>query len=137
MHCVLTVDGVPVGRVVLAPRERTSAFIEPFPAFAETGLAAAATRAGEALRLSHGPSARPCPRQRRLRLAARLERRHWELRLGLLDDRGVQMAAARLGVITLGGRMFLIADFRASLALMGARLVQPPAFDRARARPAA
>lgn len=126
MRYVLTVDGVPVGRAHLPPGNRVAGHVDPLPGFFEFGLAAVAYRAGEALRLSQGPAARPSPRQRRLRLAAREERVAWEPRLGLLDDRGAQVPVGRISVLAFSlAKPFVIIDFRTLPALVGARL-RPP-----------
>jgi hypothetical protein len=131
MRYVLTVDGVPVGFVFLPAGRRVAGHLVPFAAFVSTGLAEAAFRRGLALTLSHGPGARPSPRQRRLVQAVRQERPTWELRLGLLDARGWMVPAGRIGVVWCAERKpWVIVDLRLLPVRSGANV--PPQPDAAR-----
>jgi hypothetical protein len=132
MRYVLTVDGVPVGFVYLPAGHRVAGYLVPFEAFVSTGLAEAALRRGLALTLSHGPSARPSPRQRRLVQAVLQERQVWSSRLGLLDARGWMVPAGKIGVFWCAERRpLVIVDLRLLPVRLGASIQTPPGADRA------
>jgi hypothetical protein len=138
MRYVLTVDGVPVGFVTLATGRRVAAYLVPFSGFIETGLAAAAFRRGLALTLTHGPTARPSPRQRRLVREVREERRRWEERLGLLDPYGAMVPAGSIGVVWCPERRpFVLVDFTLLPVRLGATVAPVPAEAGGMVSPAA
>lgn len=124
MRYLLTLDGVPVGRFLLpdpAPA-RCACRLEPLPGFIGSLLAPHALRIGEWIGLTHGPRARPSPRQRRMGEALRMTRPRWRSRLGVLNRWGVHVPAAGVEVIWFPGRdPFVTLDLRYSLGQVGAR----------------
>ncbi len=138
MRYVLTASGVPVGYLHLAGSPRTCGDPHPYAAFFDSGLAEVAGRFGTALVLSHGPRARPNPRQRRLRREAHAEQSRWQPRLGLLDQ---EMRLVTTGLIRLfsfpGQRPMAVIDFRSLPAPIGARVWRRLVRARERLQPAA
>jgi hypothetical protein len=138
MRYVLTVHGVPVGHLYVAGGARTCGYLLAYPAYVETGLAAVARRFAEAIMLSHGPGARPSPRQRRLRRAAHAEQRLWQARLGVLDPDMRHATTGLIRVVCFAGQLpMVVIDFRALPSPIGARASRQVADAHAEDRPAA